>query len=196
MEELGPQVYKTCYLSISLSIMNYRNKYLQFLLYYIIIFVILSFCNGKDTYPYHIQVHVVPHSHVDPMWLFTSKEYSQRTRLILEKTILTLLLDEKKTFVWESIFFLDNFLKQQGDKSICDALTPEQKYNSNIWDVFSVTFNCTSFKKSIVHLLKTKQLELVGGGWISYDEALTDFSSGLNDLALGRSWIANTLGIE
>jgi hypothetical protein len=145
-----------------------------------------------------IRVHVVPHSHVDPMWLFTSKEYTQRTQLILETTILTLLLDTKKTFVWESIYFLDAFLTQQGSKSICSPVSDQatKMITPEVMKTFSVNHKCMSFKESFLLLLQKKQIELVGGGWISYDEALTDFSSGLSDMALGRSWIVDTFGME
>ena len=143
----------------------------------------------------HIQVHLIPHSHVDPMWLFTSGEYIQRTQIILEKTILTLLLDEKKTFVWESIFFLDDFLTRQGSRSVCSPRSSIHMTAVNK-KILKDKYNCFSFKESLLFLLEKQQLELVGGGWVSHDEALTDFSSALSSMTLGRSWIVESLGKE
>ena len=57
-------------------------------------------------------------------------------------------------------------------------------------------YNCFSFKESLLFLLEKQQLELVGGGWVSHDEALTDFSSALSSMTLGRSWIVESLGKE
>jgi hypothetical protein len=145
-----------------------------------------------------INIHVVPHSHVDPMWLFTSKEYSKRCEIILEKMIITLLLDEKKTFVWESIFFLDDFLTKYGTRSICSHLSvssqSEKKMKSNDMIILKTKYQCMSYKDSLVLLLDRHQVELVGGGWVAVDEALTDASSALMNMAVGRSWIAENLG--
>lgn len=144
----------------------------------------------------HTHVHVVPHSHVDPMWLFTSSEYSQRTQLILESTILALLLDETKTFVWDSVFFLDIFFAQEGSRSICSPLSTKLIFSAEAMNSYRNQYRCMSFKEGFGVLLQRKQIELVGGGWVSHDEALTDFSSAVSNMALGRSWIVQSLGEE
>lgn len=126
----------------------------------------------------------------------TSTEYAKRTQLILEKTIISLLLDEKKTFVWESLFFLDEFLTKQGGRSICAPLKSRMTMTSSSKTTLEDKYHCISFQDSVLLLLEKKQFELVGGGWISYDEALTDFSSALSDMSLGRSWIVEAFGMQ
>ena len=60
-------------------------------------------------------VHLIPHSHVDPGWLRSIDEYyDERVRRILANTVRHLVLDRRRTFVWETVAYLDLFLRDRG----------------------------------------------------------------------------------
>lgn len=130
-----------------------------------------------------VNIHIVPHTHLDPMWRSTPSEYQEVVDKILSSSIQSLLENRNRTFAWESMHFLHNFLLRYGEISSCGQLTsnPQEK-------------KCFTFRGAVKFLLESGQLEFVGGGWTAQDEALTDFYGSLDDLSLGRRYIRNEFG--
>jgi hypothetical protein len=150
----------------------------------------------------HVHLHIIPHSHVDPMWKSSPHEYSKSTNKILEGVVLSLIQNPNRTFIWESIFFLDIFLASHGSQNICDLFSQLEQKETNKWchkhsPIYPHSSSpCCSMKEAVVKLLSLGQLELVGGGWVSHDETLTDFESKLDNYAVGRHWISRNLGTQ
>lgn len=149
----------------------------------------------------HIHLHLIPHSHVDPMWKSSPSEYSKSTNSILQGVVMSLIQNSNRTFIWESIFFLDLFLTSHGSQNICDLFSGQLEAKETMtWCREHISSHqdsssrCCSMKEALIQLLSTGQLELVGGGWVSNDETLTDFESKLNNYAVGRRWISRHLG--
>lgn len=129
-----------------------------------------------------INVHIFPHSHLDPLWLFNPMEYSIQTNMILEGVMKSLLEDRQRTFIWESPFFLDMFLNSHGNQTVCFTKTTLE--NST----------CIQYSDAMQFLINRGQIELVGGGWTSHDEALCNFYGSVDDIATGREWINSMFG--
>lgn len=152
-----------------------------------------------------INIHIIPHSHVDPMWKASPHEYSKITRSILEGVVLSLIDNSNRTFIWESIFFLDLYLHSHGRMSICDVYSNQRnrellkdwcnlESNSREINPEIVSNKCCTMKEAFAQLLSNGQLEFVGGGWVSHDETLTDYESKLDNYMIGRRWIAKEFG--
>jgi alpha-mannosidase II len=170
--------------------------------------LLLAFC--CESKRLEINVHLIPHSHVDPMWKFSPDEYSKETNRILEGAVLSLIQNPNRTFIWESVFFLDLFLTSFGSSNICDHFSQHQldREVAKTWcgSRHGLALaaargagglnRCCSMKEAISKVVSSGQLELVGGGWVSHDETLTDFESKLDNYAAGRRWIAHELGIK
>ena len=106
---------------------------------YLIILVLIPYIISD------INIHVIPHTHLDPGWLNTPEEYYYNERIedIFNTMLYTLLVDREKTFVINELFY---FLKWYNSK--------DKKSQSNI-------------KK----LIKQKRVEFVSGGYVVNDEA-------------------------
>lgn len=171
-----------------------------------ILFLCIFCINSQEIQQKSLNIHIIPHSHVDPMWKALPHEYLKTTNKILEGVILSLIHSPNRTFVWESIYFLDNFLTNYGSMSVCDIYSQRDqellkewcKSYSNIHQDHHHIFSrkCCTMKQALAHLISTGQFELVGGGWVSHDETLTDYQSKLDNYMIGRRWIAKELGIQ
>lgn len=155
--------------------------------YFLLIFLLNSFLISSIS----INIHLIPHSHVDPIWKETSKEYLIKTNEILKSILKGLILNSSRTFIWESIYYLDEFLTLNNHYNICYLYENQiEKKKLKEW------CNCCTIKQTILKLLQNGQLELVGGGWISHDETLTNFDGKINNYITGRRWIFNNFGKE
>jgi hypothetical protein len=153
---------------------------LYFILLFLITYFFIAISHSSNNV---ITIHIIPHSHVDPMWLMTSDEYSLRTNVILKEIIHFLYRNKRRTFVWESPFFLNHFMNTIGaSETLCTKPLPSS--------------SCMTYNDMLHVILDRQQLEIVGGGWISQDEALSDFSSSYDNLLTGRHWIHSNLGPE
>ena len=96
-----------------------------------------------------MNVFFVPHSHADPGWLYTYETYYNRqVTKILRNVFNELKSSKSKKFTWCETSFLQPFYQN---------LT-------------------ASDKKDFEELLRSGQLEIVGGGWVQHDETLTTYN--------------------
>ena len=144
-------------------------------------------------------IHFIPHSHVDPAWLLTPSEtYSIYVSEMIASVVQELISKGNRTFVWEAIYFLKEFIRSEGIKTFC--------YNSsailqNIEDtknsrVCNNSKCCINYSDAITQLLERKQLEFVGGGWVAHDEALASTNAIHHSIGGGNKWIRETFGSQ
>jgi hypothetical protein len=133
---------------------------------------------------HQLRVHVVPHSHVDPMWIYTPETYEEITSTILKGVLEQLFSDNQRSFVWESPYFLNKFVKKMGSELFCPPLSSPLKGA------------CITYRSLLSRLLREGRFQLVGGGWVSHDESLTGAIQAIHNIADGREWIRNELGSE
>ena len=127
------------------------------------------------TRPGLINVHLVPHSHDDTGWLKTVDQYYygdkqtfQRAgvQYIIESVIKELAWDPDKRFIQVETGF---FWRWWEDKN---------EYMRNITRT----------------LVESGQLVFTGGGWSMNDEAVTHYSSIIDNMETGLNWLVDTLG--
>ena len=132
--------------------------------YLIIIFIITKIlCE--------INIHIIPHTHLDPGWLKTPEEYYEEESInsifdvILEELLNTTIT--KKTFVINEIFYF---------KKWYENLSEDKKNN---------------FK----NLLKEKRIEFVSGGYITNDEATPLYYDIIDQIRIGHQFLLEEFGI-
>ncbi|KAJ7974489.1 Alpha-mannosidase [Quillaja saponaria] len=115
-----------------------------------------------------LKIFVVPHSHNDPGWKLTVKEYyDQQTRHILDTIVETLSKDGRRKFIWEEMSYLERWWRDASD----------------------------IMKDSFVNLVNNGQLEIVGGGWVMNDEANSHYYSIIEQMTEGNMWLNETIGV-
>jgi len=113
-----------------------------------------------------LQVIVVPHSHSDPGWHKTVDGYfEEQTKQTLEYMLDKLQLYRNMTFVWAETVF------------------------------FSMWWSELSFKKRLIvkQLLKSGQLEIVGGSWVVPDEANPHYFALIDQMIEGHQFLKNNI---
>ena len=132
-------------------------------------------CLINDEEIKEMNIHVIPHSHQDPGWIYSFEDYysgnnyqAQSVRAIYDSLIEYLDSNEEKTFVISEISFFEKWYKQ------CSKFKQEK------------------FKK----LLKSKRIEFVNGGWVMNDEATTNYDNILTQFRLGRKFLKEEFGIN
>ncbi|KAK4272059.1 hypothetical protein QN277_020659 [Acacia crassicarpa] len=114
-----------------------------------------------------LKVFVVPHSHNDPGWKLTVEEYYDRqSRHIIDTIVETLSKDSRRKFIWEEMSYLQRWWRDASDTK----------------------------KESFIHLVKSGQLEIVGGGWVMNDEANSHYFSIIEQMTEGNIWLKDTIG--
>ena len=78
------------------------------------------------------------------------------------------------------------------------ALDPRKRFIVVEQCYFQRWFHDTSPENRLIfrHLLSNGQIEFVMGGWAMSDEASTLFESTVNQLALGRRWLAQEFQVS
>ncbi|KAL5974268.1 Alpha-mannosidase 2x [Asimina triloba] len=139
-----------------------------------------------------LKVFVVPHSHNDPGWKLTVEEYYERQSKHILDTIIASLLkctagvvavigylplesvdvelnanfsareDSRRKFIWEEISYLERWWRDSSDPD----------------------------KGNFIQLVKSGQLEIVGGGW-----ANSHFFAIIEQMMEGNMWLNNTIGV-
>ncbi|GAV80833.1 Glyco_hydro_38 domain-containing protein/Glyco_hydro_38C domain-containing protein/Alpha-mann_mid domain-containing protein [Cephalotus follicularis] len=115
-----------------------------------------------------LKVFVVPHSHNDPGWKLTVDEYYERqSRHILDTIVDTLSKDVRRKFIWEEMSYLERWWRDASENK----------------------------RESFTSLVKTGQLEIVGGGWVMNDEANSHYFAIIEQITEGNMWLNETLGV-
>ena len=123
----------------------------------------------KSQFP--IKVILMFHSHTDPGWLKTFETYYLSDVInILNNAVEELTRHPELRFIWSEVSFLDRWWKGLDEK-------PE-------------------LKQSFIKLVEKGQLELVSGGWVMTDEAVSHYYSMMDQLIEGHQWIRTNLGIS
>lgn len=114
-----------------------------------------------------ITVHLVAHSHLDPGWIKTFKQYYEDE----VRDILINLIDELSTpgvghkkFTWCETSFLSEFMQD----SVVDLKDKD-------------------LKPKLRQLIQDGMIEIVGGGWVQHDEVLTHFKQQIHNMEAGMS---------
>ena len=130
---------------------------------YLIILVLIPYIISD------INIHVIPHTHLDPGWLNTPEEYYYNERIedIFNTMLYTLLVDREKTFVINELFY---FLKWYNSK--------DKKSQSNI-------------KK----LINQKRVEFVSGGYVVNDEATPLYYNIMDQIRIGLQFLQEEFGV-
>ena len=116
-----------------------------------------------------INIHVIPHTHMDPGWLNTPEEYyfNERIENIFDTMLNSLINDKKKTFVLNELFY---FLKWYNSKDKKDK---------------------TKMKK----LINEKRVEFVLGGYVVNDEATPLYYNIMDQIRIGHQFLQEEFGI-
>lgn len=114
-------------------------------------------------------VHVIPHSHCDAGYRKSfSDYYNSEVKYILSSVMEALDSDPKKTFVWEEISFFSVWWREISEEE----------------------------RSRVKYLIKTGQLEFIGGGWVMHDEAVTSAYGIVEQMTLGLTFLNKTLGVR
>ncbi|KAK3784564.1 hypothetical protein RRG08_003372 [Elysia crispata] len=117
--------------------------------------------------PKPLQVFIVPHSHQDPGWLQTFEGYYYSyTRKTLNNIVYYLSKNPTWKFIWSETAFLEKWFNEPGSQT-----------------------------QELKRLLSNGQLEIVTGGWVMADEAVTHFAGMLDQLVEGHLWLKQNLEI-
>lgn len=117
----------------------------------------------------YLNIFVVPHSHNDPGWWFTFENYYTKwTKGIISSVITALDEDSRRTFIWCETSFFSRWWVDQ------DELTRDK----------------------VKRIVRNKQLEFVGGGWVMNDEASVDLHQIINQYTVGHQWLLDNIGPE
>ena len=123
-----------------------------------------------------IEVHLVPHSHLDTGWLKTVDQcyiganntvQHAGVRYIIEAVVAALLMHETRTFAYAEQAFFVRWWQEQ-DKAM---------------------------KSKVKGLVQRGQLMFVDGGWSQHDEGCLHYSTMIDQSTLGSSFLATELGV-
>ncbi|KAI3931410.1 hypothetical protein MKX01_040327 [Papaver californicum] len=115
-----------------------------------------------------VEIIVVPHSHNDPGWKLTVEQYyDQQSRHILDTIVDSLSKDVRRKFIWEEMSYLERWWRDASQAK----------------------------KESFTNLVKNRQLEIVGGGWVMNDEANSHYFAIIEQMTEGNMWLNETIGL-
>ncbi|CDW71653.1 glycosyl hydrolases family 38 protein [Stylonychia lemnae] len=121
-----------------------------------------------------IQVHLIGHTHNDLGWLKTvdqsftgtnEKQARGSIQMILDTTIHHLIKDPSKRFCYCEIKYFSMWWKYQNDE----------------------------MKQKVKDIVKQGRLEFVNGGWVSHDEATTNYEDQINNMYIGHQFLKKEL---
>eukprot|EP01094_Clydonella_sp_ATCC50884_P021850 TRINITY_DN4897_c0_g1_i1.p1 TRINITY_DN4897_c0_g1~~TRINITY_DN4897_c0_g1_i1.p1 ORF type:complete len:911 (-),score=282.99 TRINITY_DN4897_c0_g1_i1:51-2708(-) len=109
-----------------------------------------------------LDVYVVAHTHCDPGWLSTMEEYYRKdVKHILDTVVVALEKNPSRRFSWVEVSFLERWWRDQGE----------------------------SMRQRFRALVKSGQIELLMGGWVSSDEACTSYMQVVSQMSEGHRWL-------
>ena len=118
-----------------------------------------------------INIHIIPHTHLDPGWGMTPEEYYKHNNV---SNIFDVILEElSNTTVTQKTFVINEI------------------YYFKIWYE-----NLSEDKKSqFKDLLKEKRIEFVGGGYVTNDEATPLYYDIIDQIRIGHQYLLEEFGI-
>ena len=126
------------------------------------------------TYIYSLDIHVIPHSHMDPGWIKTYDEYyTQQVSKIFSNVYNQLTNSTKSQYADKRTFVF------------CEMINFEKWYTSNSETV----------KNTIKSLLQSGRIEFVGGGLVMHDEANSLYQDIIDQLRKGNQFLNNEFNI-
>ncbi|GJP76357.1 hypothetical protein CLOP_g6813 [Closterium sp. NIES-67] len=115
-----------------------------------------------------LRVFVVPHSHNDPGWLLTVEQYyNASSQHILHTILRSLSQSPTRKFIWEEMSYLSRWWMDASEEE----------------------------REGMRALVRSGQLEIVGGGWVMNDEANSHYYAIIEQLTEGNTWLYDTLGV-
>jgi hypothetical protein len=143
--------------------------YLLFLL-----FVSLVYSSQQEDKDQIIYIHLVPHSHNDPGWIYTIKEYYEGSdpkycvKCQLDTILPAMQANKNRTYSWSETLFLKLWYDQLSDD-----------------------------KKDIVkELIKEKRFEIRGGSWVENDEATVHYQGIIDQIRFGLTWLKDEFNLQ
>ncbi|KAH3810472.1 alpha-mannosidase 2-like isoform X3 [Dreissena polymorpha] len=116
-----------------------------------------------------VNVVLVPFSHADPGYGMTFEGYyTQRFSQVFRNMVSFLTENRNMTFQWAEVVFLERWFRDIPDTT----------------------------KQQVRELIRRGQLEVVLGGWVMPDEAVTHYQIVIDQLIEGHQWIEENLGIK
>ncbi|BFZ17491.1 hypothetical protein BsWGS_20530 [Bradybaena similaris] len=136
-----------------------------------------SFAGCPEVKENDINVHLIPHTHIDVGWTKSVQQYyigetvpnvwaSGCVRCTLNATITELFKDKSRRFIFV-----------------------EMKYLARYWDEID-----DRQRADILQLIKERRLEIISGGWVSSDAAVTMYNDIIDQHTLGFDFIREKLG--
>ena len=114
-------------------------------------------------------VHLVPHSHCDAGYRETFEDYYKyQVKSILDTVVNALDNITDRRFVWEEVSFFSRWWQDASEEQ----------------------------KATVKELVKRKQLEFIGGGWVMHDEAVNNAYAIVTQMSLGLRFLNETLGVR
>ena len=115
----------------------------------------------------HLDIFVVPFSHVDPGYGKTFEQYYRlHVKGILDSMVQKLTEYPDMTFQWAEVVYLERWWREINVKT----------------------------KMQVRKLIREGQLEIVTGGWVMPDEAITTAEGIVDQLIEGHQWVQDKLG--
>jgi hypothetical protein len=137
-----------------------------------VLLLLLPSLTASD-FPEDTEVFLVPHTHTDTGWLedpdVSSKQqyYDEIVSSILNSLLKVLAKGENRRFVWAETYYLRRWYRET------DAAS----------------------RSALKELIKSGQLELVGGGLVQHDEALPSLDMMIRQLERGLDFLSEEFGI-
>uniref|UniRef100_A0A7E4WCK7 Alpha-mannosidase n=1 Tax=Panagrellus redivivus TaxID=6233 RepID=A0A7E4WCK7_PANRE len=124
-----------------------------------------------------VNIHLIPHSHEDMGWLktvddyytgFNARKQGNGVQFIISSIIEALKRNSDRRIVYAEVGYLARWFASR-------STLPEEK-------------------QDLINLVNNGQLELVGGGWVQPDEAVTHYTDIIDQYSLGLRFLNRTFG--